>query len=76
MQRCVSVAVAWGGDPLEYVKGLTLFEALPSNIRDQVMLFLGNDLSYSEVLRAAKRNSGHNNNNSPNSGRPGQSQGM
>ena len=53
--KCVSVAVAGGGNPLEYVKGLMLLEALPINIRDQVMLFLGNDLSYSEVLRAAKR---------------------
>ena len=54
ISRCLSVSVA-GGNTIEYVKGLTLLEALPTNIRDQVLLHLGEDLTYAKVLQTAKR---------------------
>ena len=45
-----------GKDPLEYVSGLLLMEALPVNIKENVLLQLGeDDITYSRVLTTAKK---------------------
>ena len=45
-----------GGNPIENLSGLILIEALPSGIRDKVLLQIGkNDLRYSTVLTTTKK---------------------
>lgn len=54
ISKNLNVAVK-GDDPLEYVKGLILLDALPKNIREQVMMNIGDDSKYSHVLQATKK---------------------
>ena len=42
-------------DPIKGVSGLILLDALPPNVRDQVTMRLGERISFSNVLTAAKR---------------------
>ena len=42
-------------DPIEGISGLILLNALPSTVRDQVTMRLGEQTSFSNVLTAAKR---------------------
>lgn len=47
--------VCEGGAACDYVTGVILLDSLPTNIREQVMLQIGNDLHYSNVLHTAKK---------------------
>ena len=47
--------VCEGGDASDYVPGVLLLDSLPVNIREQVVLQIGNDVTYSNVLSAAKK---------------------
>ena len=44
-----------GGSAADYITGMILLDCLPTRIREQVSLMVGNDLTYSDVLSAAKR---------------------
>ena len=54
IRKLVNVASA-GGDPIDYVHGLILLDSLPKSVRDQVVLHLGENLTFDEVLTAAKK---------------------
>ena len=48
--------VVTGNDPMQYMAGLLLLEALPVDIKDKVLLQLGeNDVTYSQILETAKK---------------------
>ena len=47
--------IACKGDPMQYVAGLMLYNALPEDIQKQVELNLGNDLEYSSILSVTKK---------------------
>lgn len=47
--------VCEGGSAAEYIPGVLLLSSLPVNIREQVVLQIGNELTYSNVLGAAKK---------------------
>ena len=44
-----------GTDPLSYISGLILLDSLPRAVRDQVVLHVGEELIYENVLSASKK---------------------
>lgn len=42
-------------DPIDYVSGLLLLDTFPDNIKNQIKLNIGNDISYRNVLDAARK---------------------
>ena len=42
-------------NPLDYICGLFLLDALPQNVRDQIKMHMDDDLSYVEVLNTSKK---------------------
>jgi len=47
--------VCEGGNAAELIPGILLLDSLPSNIREHVVMQIGNDLTYSNVLNTAKK---------------------